>query len=332
MGIDIAGLGNALMDVLATVDSDTIIEDFGLKKGLMHLVDEARWQSIYQAVRDQSPQMAPGGSCANTIATAALLGAETTFCGQVGEDVFGREYAQGLLERCGRHHLHVLEGAPTGKCLSLITPDAERTMATTLGCAIELEPEYFFYDALASSRWFHLTGYLFTGGRMGDTARTGLEHAKKHGVNVSLDVADAWVIDTLHGRIWELIENFADVVFTNEEEARALCGGPPEEAAARLAQSCRIAVVKLGPRGALIRSGDTTLFIDPHPPAQVVDTTGAGDAFAGGFLFGLSRGLPLQRCGELAARIASKVVSQHGAVLSSREEVQELAGDLLVSP
>ncbi len=331
MKIDIAGLGNALVDVLVAVDSDETIEALGLRKGLMHLVDEARWQALYGAVEALGPQSAPGGSCANAITTAALLGATTTFCGQVGSDPFGEAYAQGLLERCGRHHLHVLEGAPTGKCLSLITPDAERTMATTLGCAIELEPAYLFRDALGSSRWFHLTGYLFTGGRMGDTAQAALTYAREHGVRISFDVADAWVIETLHDRIWSLIDDFAHLVFTNEEEARVLCGCGPEDAVVRLAEHCDIAVVKLGARGALVRSGETTLHIDPYPAPRVVDTTGAGDAFAGGFLFGLSRGLPLQRCGELAARVASKVVTQQGAALSSRRAVEPLVRDLVAS-
>ncbi len=331
MTYDVCGLGNALVDVLADVASDATIASLGLNKGIMHLVEEERWQQLYQAVENRSPEIAPGGSSANAISTAALLGASTTFCGQVGDDVFGRTYAERLQVYCGRHHLHVREGAPTGKCLSLVSPDAERTMATTLGCAIELEPEHLFYDAIASSRWFHLTGYLFTGGRMGDAAMAGLEHARKHGVRVSLDVADAWVIDTLRDKIWSLITDHAAVVFTNEEEARALCGGTPEQAAARLAECCDLAVVKLGARGSLIQAGGSTIRVPAHPVSHVVDTTGAGDAYAGGFLFALSRGLPLDRCGALASRVASEVVGQRGAVVTTPGRLRQVTHNLLVT-
>jgi len=280
-------------------------------------------------VAERGPEVAPGGSCANVITTAALLGARTTFCGQVGDDRFGHEYAERMGRLCGGHHLHVQPGAPTGKCLSLVSRDGERTMATTLGCAIELEPRYLFRDALESSRWFHLTGYLFTGGRMGDTAQAALEHGRRHGVKISLDVADAWVVNTLHDRIWSMIEEFADVVFTNEEESRALCGGTPEDAVSRLAECCEVAVVKLGARGSLIRTDGETVHVPAHPVARVVDTTGAGDAFAGGFLFGLSRGLSASRSGLLAARVASEVVGQTGAVVTTPGRLREIAREVM---
>jgi sugar/nucleoside kinase (ribokinase family) len=327
MPYDICGLGNALMDVLVQLESDLPIRALDLKKGTMHLADEAEWHRVFEAVQHLPHETHPGGSCANVISTTALLGARATFCGQVGHDRFGRIYAEALGGYCGEHHLHLHPDGHTGKCLSLITPDAERTLVTTLGCAIELEPENLFSHVIPGSRYLHVTGYLFTGGRMGQTARAALELARSSGVKVSFDVSDPWVVGTHRALIWEIIDQYADVVFTNAAEAEALCGKPAEEAAEQLAEHCEIAVVKLGHRGSVIRTGRRSIPIDVHR-VTALDTTGAGDAYAGGFLYGLIQGYDLERCGRIGSRVAAETVTQTGAVVTAPGRLSDIIQDL----
>jgi len=327
MDLEICGLGNALMDVLVRLESEEILRTLELEKGTMHLVDETQWRRVFAAVRHLPHETHPGGSCANVISTTAMLGTEAAFCGQVGADRFGKLYADAIHAYCGRHFLHLMSSGHTGKCLSLVTPDAERTMLTTLGCAIELEPEHLFTEVIPRSRFLHVTGYVFTGGRMSDTARQALEHARAHGVKVSFDVADPWVVRTHRDLMWEIIERYASVVFTNAEEARALYDVPPEEAIDRLAEKCEVAVVKLGQRGSLVRSGGRTSQIEVFP-VKAVDTTGAGDAYAGGFLHGLVKGYDLERCGRLASRVAAETVTQSGAVVTLPGRLLEITQSL----
>lgn len=326
MQLDVCGLGNALMDVLVRLDDDTALDDLGLRRGIMHLVDEEAWSRAYARVSALPTQVWPGGSCANTVSTLALLGARTLFCGQVAADPFGLRYRETLTALCGGDRLHVLPEAlgRTGKCLSLISADGERTMLTTLGCATDLDPAHLFTDVIPRARFFHLTGYAFAGGRIGAAAREALEIARANGVKVSFDVADPFVVRFNRELIWEIIERYADVVFTNEEEARSLCELPPEEALAEMSRHTEIAVVKLGSRGSLVRTGDHVTAVEIHKVIPL-DTTGAGDAYAGGFLFGLSRGWSVERCGRLASRVAAETVAQTGAVVHEPGRLEALA-------
>ena len=326
MQLDVCGLGNALMDVLIRLDDDAVLKTLGLRKGIMHLVDAEAWSRAYEAVRHLPTEVSPGGSCANTISTLSLLGAHTLFCGQVADDDLGHRYGEALTGICGGHRLHTVGAATgaTGRCLSLISADGERTMLTCLGVAIELAPEHLFREALGHGKTLHLTGYQFTGGRMGDTAREALEVARHHGVKVSFDVADPFVIRFHRELIWEIIERYADIVFTNEEEARALCELPPLEAAHELAQHTSIAVVKMGSRGSVIQRGTEVVTVGIHR-VEAVDTTGAGDAYAGGLLYGLSREWSLERAGHLAARVAAETVAQTGAVVHRPGALRDIA-------
>lgn len=316
MRFDISGLGNALMDILVRLDSEQTLDDLDLRKGTLHLLDEYGWQQIFQAVKDFPRETHSGGDCANVVGTAAQLGAKVAFCGQVGQDHFGKHYAEIVVENHIENFLHLDADGHTGKCLSLISPDAERTMLVSLGCAIELAPDRLFLDVIAQSKIFHCSAYLFTGGRMGETARMALEHARAHNVQISFDVSDAWVIETHRELLWEVIDRYADIVFSNASEAKALLGLEPEAAAQKLAQHCRVAVVKRGAQGSVICSGEHTYGIGIHP-VTAVDTTGAGDAYAGAFLYGMIHGLDLEHCGRLASRVAAETVAQTGAVVTT---------------
>ncbi len=313
MDNDVAGLGNALVDALVRVEDDTVLAELGLTKGQMHPVDHTRWEEIYGLLQGRGIELHPGGSCANTITALAMMGTRSVFCGQIGDDELGQIYSSRLETACGSHALHVSGERNTGKCLSVVTPDAERTLITDLGAAVELPHVGDFADTIRQSRLLYVTGYLFLGGPMVEATWEALRVARDSGVPIALDVADPFVVGLVKDVLWEVLKDYASLAFLNEEEAVALTGLPPEQALDLVAEHVDLTVVKLGAEGSLVRQGDQTLRVGIHP-VEAVDTTGAGDAYAAGFLYGWLRGWPLERAGDLGSRIASQTVRQMGAV------------------
>jgi sugar/nucleoside kinase (ribokinase family) len=249
----------------------------------------------------------------------AMLGGNSTFCGLVGSDKLGKTYSDRLAEIMGTHYLRSRDDVATGKCLSIISnEDAERTMLTDLGGAMELGPDELPVRAVETSTWLHLTGYLFTGGQMGDAAMLALERALHAGTRISFDVADAFVIQHCRDTVEKVIKEYADVVFMNEEEARMLAGADAADAVHKVGSWVDTAVVKLGKRGSIIKRGETIVPIEAVA-VDAVDTTGAGDAYAGGFLYGLARGWDLEACGHLASAVAGLTVAQVGGVVRDHE-------------
>ncbi|MDP2317311.1 MAG: adenosine kinase [Pseudomonadota bacterium] len=320
MSFDAVGLGNAIMDALVRVD-DSVIAELGLTRGQMHPVDHATWHRAYERVHGYGIEVYSGGSCANTVQTLGLLGGRVLYCGQIGDDAFGEMYAKSMLEVCGVHALQTTQLHVTGKCLSLIsTRDGERTMLTDLGAAVHLPSIGTFADHVRKAKVLHLTGYLFLGGPVRDAAYEAAEVARAAGVPISLDVADPFVARTVTKDIQELLEKYVDICFLNQEEAEVVTGRPAHLAVEELGKSCPTAVVKLGGNGSLVRQDGVTHRI-PVFPVTVADTTGAGDAYAGGFLYGWLHGWPAERCGELGSRVAALTVSQVGAVCRNREAI-----------
>lgn len=317
MAWDIAGIGNALMDALVVIDDDGLLDELELTKGTMHPVAHDRWQAVYERLRHFGVTFDSGGSCANTVATAGRLGCRALYCGQVGDDQMGRMYARLMEKATGSHALQFSDQAATGKCLSIISrSDAERTMLTDLGAAVGLSELGAFRKALATTRIAHFTGYTFLGGPVQTTVLEALKIAREAGATISVDAADPFVIDTVKDLFWDILGSSADLVFLNEEEARHLTGLSAEEAVNAIAEQARIetVVVKLGKRGSLVRSGERVLRVDAHL-VEAVDTTGAGDAYAGGFLTGMARGWPVERCARLASQVAALTVGQVGATV-----------------
>jgi sugar/nucleoside kinase (ribokinase family) len=324
MQIDVYGLGNALIDALVVGDDRPILDRHELRRGTMLLVDHDKWDQVYEEVRGGGVEMHPGGSCSNAVCTVAALGGSAGFCGLVGDDELGKRYAESLTALLGDNDLvHDADGS-TGKCLSLVSDaDAERTMLTNLGSAMALAPEGLPTDRLEASEWFFLTGYLFTGDRMPETAWKALELAKAAGVRIAFDVADAFVIEHCRDEVNRVIDEYADVVFLNEAEGRLLIGGEPSEIFTGLQDRADVVVLKRGMHGSLVRAGGITVVVDVVP-VNAVDTTGAGDSYAGGFLYGLARGWDLERCGRLASAVASLTVSQVGGVVRDSDALKAL--------
>jgi sugar/nucleoside kinase (ribokinase family) len=315
---DVAGIGNALMDALVVVDDEGLPQELGLVRGTMHPVDHARWTEVYERIRHHEVVFDSGGSCANTVATVGRLGGRATYCGQVGDDQMGHLYASLMERACGGHHLRYTRAAATGKCLSIISAkDAERTMLTDLGAATLLPELGGYADELRRTRIAHFTGYTLLGGPMRQVALDGMEVALAAGATISIDVADPFVCVQIGDLLWSALTRFADVVFLNRDEARALSGLDDPEAGCRaVAERAQVetVAVKLGAQGSIVfHRGE--LFRVPVFLVKAIDSTGAGDAYAGGFLYGLSRGWDVARCGRLGSAVAALAVAQIGAVV-----------------
>lgn len=326
MEFQICGLGNALMDVLCPLPSDGLLTELGLQKGTMHLKNEQEWQEVFHKIEHLPTHTHSGGSCANSMCTAALLGSRVAFCGQVGRDAFGKRYVHALVENGVHSFLHLLPEGNTGKCLSLISPDAERTMLTTLGCAIELETANLFTQVIEKAKVLHITGYLFTGGKMPATAKAAIAHARAHQIPISFDVSDPWVVSTFTDTIRDVAELYADIVFLNAAEARALYQLGAEAAMRKLAGFGKTVILKQGSLGSMIMRGNKVIQVPVHR-VTAQDTTGAGDAYAGGFLHGWVNGWELEACGRLGSRVAAETVAQTGAVVSEPGKLRALLNE-----
>jgi sugar/nucleoside kinase (ribokinase family) len=327
---DLAGLGNALVDALVIVDDDNVLHELGLIRGTMHPVDHDKWMAAYERLREHKVVFESGGSCANTVATVGLLGAHAICSGQVGDDQMGHMYAKKLEEACGSHALLFTADRPTGKCLSIISAsDAERTMLTDLGAAIEMPTLGAFDRALQSTRWAHFTGYELLGGKMRETVTDAIALAKKSGAKISFDAADPFVVRAIRDQVWSILTEYADLVFLNAEEARALTEDSPENAIHTIAARANIAtvVVKLGSRGSLVLHHGELHEIGVNR-IKAVDTTGAGDAYAGGFLYGMINGWSPADCGRLASAVAALTVGQIGAVVKDRSALARVLNEI----
>jgi hypothetical protein len=326
MAFEVVGLGNALMDALVLLEDDELISTCGLDKGIMHPVDDARWKEVYSNVDEGKVSLQTGGSCANTIATLGLMVAKVSYCGQVGNDKFGDVYTKQMQEACGHNSLVHADGA-TGKCLSLVSSDAERTMITDLGIAVGLESVSHFSEAIAESKLLYLTGYLFLGDPMKSRSMEAIAIAEAAKVPVALDVADPFVVDLTKDLMLDVIEKHVDIVFLNEEEARAMTGSDPAGAIEQLKSICDTVVVKMGSKGSMVYSNGKLETAGIHS-VKAIDTTGAGDSYAAGFLYGWVQGWDLNKSAVLGSRIAAETVSQLGAVVRDRALLKRAIDDV----
>jgi sugar/nucleoside kinase (ribokinase family) len=312
----VIGMGNALVDIMTRIDNDDLLETLELPKGSMQLVDTATSIRVSEATRNFSRSMATGGSAANTIHGLAKLGIETAFIGSVGSDETGDFFVREMASNFVKPIMNQSE-TPSGIAIALVSPDGERTFATHLGAAIELSPEHLQPKLFEGYSFFYVEGYLVQNEALLYKA---LELAKSAGLTVALDLSSYNVVEAKKEFLQAILEPFVDLVFANEEEALALTGMPPEEALGYLAQKCRIAVVKTGEKGSLVQTGDTVYRVGAIPSTPV-DTTGAGDLYAAGFLYGLLHQMPLDRCGRIGSLLAGNVIRVLGAKMDEQHWV-----------
>ena len=312
--IDVVSVCNALMDILVEVKDDDL-KSLGLTKGIMHLVDSQRQQSVFDYVRGRPQVTELGGSSLNAIRTLAALGHKTVFAGLVNDDTYGsaiklRLESLGIRSMLGGH-----ESESTGTCLILITPDGERTMNTNLGASRLYDSSHIPHKEIEASRMLHFCGYQWDTVEQKKAVAEAIKTGKLRKTLISFDLADPFVVSRNREDFIELIAESADLVFANKEEAKLLFNSTPEEAGRRIAATGATAVIKLGSEGAIVCRASETIHISPVS-TKVVDTTAAGDMFAAGFLHGLLLDKDLATCGLYAATLASDVISRVGATVS----------------
>lgn len=311
----VLGMGNALVDALIRIQDDTLLSHFGLEKGSMTLVDKRKSQEILEATVSLDKQRSSGGSVANSIHGMSKLGTPCGYIGKAGSDDYGSFFSSYMTQNniCTTLFTGTEE---TGKCIALISRDSERTFATFLGASIELDAADLTIEPFRGYDYFLLEGYLVQNYALVEKA---VKLAKEAGTEIAVDLASFNIVaenlDFLRG----VVENYIDIVFANEEEAKAFTGKEdPREALEDIAAVCKIAVVKIGKQGSLIKEGDRLYTIAPIK-ANCVDTTGAGDLYASGFFYGLTHGQPLEICGKIGSITSGKIVEVIGAKMDDRK-------------
>lgn len=301
-------MGNALVDVLALIDDDHLLESLELPKGSMQLIDEERKNSLSKVIDSKEKFIASGGSASNTITGLAKLDIYTGFIGRVGKDMYGEYYKTDLEKYNVNSHLIVSDDDASGVATTFVSKDGQRTFGTFLGAAAKLSAEDLTEDDFKGYDYFYIEGYLV---QNLDLIRTAVKMAKQAGAKVVLDMASYNVVEASRDFLLEIIPQYVDIIFANEEEAKALLDTTPEDALSKMAEWVEIAIVKLGENGSWIQKGNEKHFV-PALKVNCVDTTGAGDLYASGFLYGLIKGLSLPRCGEIGTILAGNVIQVMG--------------------
>lgn len=316
----IIGLGNALVDVLATLEDETLLNKMGLPKGSMQLIDEAKLQQINTEFSQMKTHLATGGSAGNTILGLACLGAVTGFVGKVGNDCYGDFFRENLLKNSIEDKLLTSEVLPSGVASTFISPDGERTFGTYLGAASNLKAEDLTLEVFKGYTYLFIEGYLVQDHEM---ILRAIELAKEAGLQICLDMASYNIVASDLDFFSLLINKYVDIVFANEEEAKAFTGKEPEEALGIIGRKCSIAIVKVGANGSYLRKGTEEIKVSAIPVAKVVDTTGAGDYFASGFLYGLTCGYSLEKCAKIGSILSGNVIQVIGTTIP-RERWDEI--------
>ena len=310
----IIGIGNALTDMLINLDNDSRLAEMNLARGSMSLVDSELQRQISASVATLPTTMSPGGSAANTIRALACLGSSVGYIGKVGEDAAGDFYERALND-LGIEPVVFRGRDNSGRCLSLVSPDGERTMVTYLGAALELVPEELSASIFEGYDCLYIEGYLVQNHALIEGA---VRLTKECGLQVAIDLASFNVVEENLEFLRRITAEYVDILFANEDEARAFTGlDDPEQALAQISEMCTLTVVKIGRKGALIKRGDEVVQVGIEESARRVDTTGAGDFYAAGFMHGLCKGLNLRQCGTIGAITAGAVIEVVGTTLSS---------------
>jgi len=316
---DVYGLGNALVDTEFAI-TDDFLEQENIQKGLMTLVDEEAQKVLLERLqqRFEIRKRAGGGSAANTMYAVSQFGGSTYYSCKVADDESGEFY----LKELGSHNIHTnlgtsLDHGVTGECVVMVTPDTQRTMLTFLGISEKLDSSAIDPEALRDSKFLYMEGYLVTSPTGRQAVIDGRKIAEANGVKTALTLSDPAMVQFFRGGLEDMIGDGVDVLFANETEAMSWAGAESVEASIpALQQVAKLLVITLGPQGALIVDGDTRINIDAVP-VKAVDTNGAGDMFAGAFLYAVAAGHEYSTAGNLAARAAAETVSHFGPRLPS---------------
>jgi sugar/nucleoside kinase (ribokinase family) len=310
--LDVVGIGNAIVDVLVQAD-DAFLSTHGLAKGTMTLIDAARADALYAVMGPGVEES--GGSAGNTMAGIASLGGAGAYIGKVRNDQLGEVF---------RHDITVIgvrfataparSGPPTARSFIIVTPDAQRTMNTYLGACVDLGPEDIDHEIIDAAQVTYLEGYLFDPPRAKEAFRKAAQRAHSAGRRVSLSLSDPFCVGRHRAEFRDLVTHHVDILFANEAEICSLYETEDFDAAAReVRRHCDVAALTRSEKGSVVVTRDHTHMIDAAMVARVVDTTGAGDLYASGFLYGLTHGRDLATCGKLGSLCAAEAISHFGA-------------------
>lgn len=311
----IIGMGNALVDVLVRIDDDSLLEKLHLPKGSMQLIQEDTLSEIRKYTSGMKIHRFTGGSAGNTVCALAALGANPGFIGKVGQDETGAFFGDTLRQR-GVNALLTTCDLPSGIASTFISTDGERTFGTYLGAAATLRAEDLSRKMFAGYNYLYIEGYLL---QDHDLMLRAVQLAKEEGLQVCLDMASYNVVEAERDFFDQLIVKYVDIVFANESEALAYTGKAPHEALEEIASKCSIAVVKTGKEGSLVKKGTEVIQLLSCPVDNVLDTTGAGDFYAAGFMYGLTCGYSLEKCVQISTILATAVIQEVGTTLPAKK-------------
>lgn len=303
----VLGMGNALVDVLALIEDDSLLAQLELPKGSMQLIDAQKKDALHKAMENKEKFVASGGSASNTITGMAKLGIDTGFIGRVGKDFFGNYYKDDL-EKYNVKSLLRICNEDSGVATTFVSTDGQRTFGTYLGAAAGLTANDLHSEDFAGYDYFYIEGYLVQNLEL---IRKAVVLAKENGAKVVLDMASYNVVEASKDFLLEIIPQYIDILFANEEEAKALCGAEPEKALDIISDMVEIAIVKVGENGSWIKRGNEKVFV-PALKVNCIDTTGAGDLYAAGFLYGLIKQKSLKESGEIGTLLAGNVIQVMG--------------------
>ncbi len=311
----IIGLGNALVDILVKMDEDELLNELALPKASMQLIDEGKLSTIENKLASLRTRRSTGGAAGNTISALAKLGAQPGFIGKVGNDEVGT-YFKRSMKRLGVE-AHLLNGElPTGIASTFVSPDGERTFATYLGAAATLHAEDLTRDMFVGYTYLYIEGYLLQDHEL---ILRAMQLAKEAGLQICLDMASYNVVKEERDFFDLLITQYVDIVFANETEAEAFTGKSPKEALNDIASKCSIAVVKARKEGSYIKRGTESIQVSAPAVKKVVDTTGAGDFYAAGFMYGLTCGYSFEKCAQISSILAGAVIQVLGTELTKKK-------------
>jgi sugar/nucleoside kinase (ribokinase family) len=320
---DVFGVGNALVDIQARV-ADELLTNLEIDKGIMTLVDDTQQAGILSMLSGLSLHRCAGGSAANTVVALADFGGSAAFVGKVGDDEIGTFFLEEMRE-LGIKVKVTPEKTQTGTCAVLITEDAQRTLLTNLGAATTLTADDIDESLIRDAKYVYIEGYLLTGDTTKAAAYRAIDYAKSNGNKVAFTASDPFLVDLIRDEIWDLITGPVDLFFCNELEAKSLTGkSDPIDCAAEIHQHAENVALTLGNKGSIVMHGGESFPIE-GVAVEAIDTTGAGDMYAGALLYGITNGMSWRQAGHLASHAAARIVSQLGARLDRKFTTDEVA-------
>lgn len=321
---DVFGIGSPLIDIFIETDDKHLIE-LELKKGQMHLIDHVKFEKLKNNLKKEPIKTSVAGDVVNTMMGVAAMGGRAVFLGKVGKDKYAPIFEEILLSDNIKPLLSKCDKYYTGQVISFVTSDAERTMTVHLGAAVGLKKEEAAFDDIKKSKFLYTSAYVLDSPDLKETVLHAFEIAKNNNVKIAFDLADPGAVNRHKDLIKSILNDYVDIIFANEKEAEEFTGKMPNEAVNDLSKLCNIAIVKIGENGSLIQKGNT-LTHHKIKKEIAIDTTGAGDLYAAGFLFALTKTNDLELCAKVASFSSGKIVQQFGAKLTKpiKNEVEQM--------